>query len=431
MLARRALAGLTFLSAATLASSALASGISLGKFGGIYGHANADGGLALYWNPALLSVDPGIFATLDASLVHRKARYFRETGTTDPDDIAANTGKGAVNTNGQLPMLAAGYVHDFGGTNFGIAAGVFPSFGGIAEWDRNANADPRFPGAIDGPQRWHVIETRLLILHYTLGLSATFKEIGLSIGATGALVSTTLDTVKARNLNRTDSLVDGAGFIQEGRAHFEGDDLGFVFTAGVAYEADNVRAGFNYRSGFDLEVVGPIRQAYATNAPTTEQGQVDLSLPHVMSSAVTPRFGNFEITLAGEYTVWSVMESNDVFATDTGQQILEIPRDLENALGAKLVPGYHIDDSWLVSALVGYDSSAVPDTTIEAGFMDANKVQYGVGGRYQGDWAKVSVSWHADHFQDLTITNSRVQPTANGRYTDRRDWFNVTLEGRW
>ncbi len=418
--------------ASTVASDAAASGISLGKFGGIYGHANAEGGLGLYWNPARLSIKPGLWGTIDASPVHRRAAYTREIDTTNAsrDEILVNSGRASVNTYAVLPYLALGYTHDFDSVNLGLALGAFPTFGGSAKWDRNNEAPPEFPGAVDGPQRWATIASILTVIHYTAALAVTFEDIGLSLGATGAYVDTTLDTIKARNLNTTDSLVDSRGVIQEGRAHFMGDAQKLVFTFGIAYEDKNVKAGINVRPKFDLKLIGPIRQAYATNPPTTEEGQVDFPLPSIVNYAVTPRFGKFELTLAGEIATWSRIKTHDVFATDTGTQILEIPRGLEDTITARLVPGWHFTDRWLGSMLIGGESSSVPEATVEAGFLDAPKVFFGFGGRYERKKWSIAASWHRERFLQVDVDNSIVRPTANGRYNDQRDFFNVTLEGR-
>ena len=419
------------------AGSAHASGISLGKFGGIYGHANADGGLAIYYNPARLSLDPGLYGTLDVSLVLRGASYDRETTTTNSSDptVAAaerrfNTGEATLNNVAPLPLLAIGYTADLEGIKLGGALGAFPTFGGIAEWDKK-DESAQFPGVVDGPQRWASIATRLVIINFTLAGSVTFEELGLGLGASVAYVHGDIDTVRARNLDETDALVDSAGFITEGRAHLDASDDAFAFSFGLSYERDNFKTGIHYRHSYDLELVGPIRQAYGTNPPApTEDGRVVMKLPAIINWAVTPRFGQFEATLAAEYATWSRLETNDVFTADTNQRILEIPRQLEDSVGGKLIPGWHFDEHWLGSVMFGFETSAVPTETLEAGFMDAPKLQFGAGGRFDADQVKISLSWHRDHFLEVTVDDSIQKPTANGSYRDHRDFFDITLEGR-
>jgi long-chain fatty acid transport protein len=420
------------LAISALSSEARASGISLGKFGGVYGHANSNGGLALYYNPARLSLDEGLYGTLDVSVVLRSATYDRVieiTPTTTPDEVRYNSGEATLATVGVLPLLAAGYTGDLGDMKLGGAVGVFPTFGGIAEWDKKESS-PTFPGVVDGPQRWANIGTSFVVLHYTAGVSATFEQIGLGLGASIGLVSAQIDTVRARNLNETDALVDSSGVIQEGRAHFDGSDTDFALSFGASLEQETITAGLNVRPGFELDLQGPIRQAYATNPPTTEDGRLNMALPTLVNAAVTPVFWPFEITAAAEYAGWSAVEAHNVFDADTGAPILEIPRKLEDTIGVKLIPGWHFDEHWMAALMLGYETSSVPTETLEPGFMDAPKLHVGLGGRLELEHVKVSVSWHRDQFFEVEADDSIQAPAANGTYNDHRDFFNVTVEGR-
>ena len=434
----RALSASASVTAAALAACLLspgeaqAGGISLGRFGGIYGNSNADGGLALYWNPAHLSLETGAFATVDTTLVSRRATYDREIDEANatPAEIETNSGRATTSALGVLPLLATGYTAGFDGVQLGAALGAFPTFGGFNEWDQNEDAPEEFPGALDGPQRWSAIAASLTIVHYTLGASVTFPDVGLSFGVTGAWVDADLDTVKARNLNKTDALVDDRGAIQEGRIHFRSEDREFAWSVGAGFDDDHVRASISYRAPYDAELIGPARQAYATNEPSTLDASLDFPLPGVLNMAVTPRFGELEVTWAFEYQTWSRVKSHDVFARETGQQVLEIPRSLKDTVGTRIVPTWLAGDRWRISALVGHETSAVPRETLDASLADSEKVLFGLGGGYDLGWLRVLASVTHDAYFNVDVSTSRHEPTTNGKFRDARDYLNVSIEGR-
>ena len=141
-----------------------------------------------------------------------------------------NAGEGSVSTGGVMPYLAAGYSIPVGNSvNLAFSAGGFLAFGGTGAFNKHLDAPSEYPGAVDGPQRWSSIATRMLIVHYTGGIALTIPSIGLSFGFTGALADASIDTVRAKNLNSTDDLLDQDGNLLEGRVHFEGGDTAFAW----------------------------------------------------------------------------------------------------------------------------------------------------------------------------------------------------------
>ncbi len=430
----RALAATALASATLLAApAATASGIGIGRFGGIDGHANSRGGLALYWNAANVAPEPGPYFTMDVSLINRRATYDRQIdeASATPEEIRYNTGAGTVNTIGVLPLLAVGWGANLGeALRGGVALGVFPTFGGFADWDKKGKNVPEYPGVVDGPQRWSAIASRLQVLNYTLAAAATLRDIGVSFGGSAALVDAELDTVKARNLNRTDSLVDSRGAIQEGRIHLLASDTALAWTAGVSLDDERVRAGVHYRAAFDLALTGNVRQAYATNPPTNLDAELGFPLPSLLDLAVTPIFGDFEATLALEYTTWSRVEEHRVVAQADGQEVLVIPRRLRNTVGARVVPALKVSDRWTLGVSVGYESSAVPPETEDAAFIDADKIMFGLGARYDAKWLKLGMSYVRDEYFAVKTENSIHAPAENGTFDDTRDYLQLTVEVR-
>src|SRR5205823_2498824 len=110
--------------------------------------------------------------------------------------------------------------------DIGVGLGAFVDSGGSASWDKNLKAPSEFPGAIDGPQRWASISANLLVVDLSVGLAVRHRRTGLSLGVAPLLAVTTFSTTRARNIDRTEDLVDSAGNLKEGRAYFSGSGMG-------------------------------------------------------------------------------------------------------------------------------------------------------------------------------------------------------------
>lgn len=426
--------------------SAHASGIALNRFGGIFGHANTTGGLSLFWNPSRMSIRPGGYFTVDATLVSRNASYVRriyddERERTDrvgnpyyndPGVQEANTGLATTSTLAVLPMLAGGYTFELPRLNVGIGAVLHPAYGGTAAWDKNLAAPSEYPGAVDGTQRWHGLASTFLILHGTLAGAITLPDAGLSFGAALSFARGEISTVRARNVNRGEQLVDANGYIQEGRIFFEGNDSDVGLAVSASLDRGPLTFSTQYRSGYNLTVRGDLRQAYATQPLIQIGAFLDFPTPHVWTTATSLRVRRFTGTVATDYSIWSRMRSNIIFVDiDPPDQLLEIPRNLQNTLSIRGLAEYEVVDGWTAGVSLGWDPSAVPANAIDAALSDADKWQVGAGVRtvFGGRWSTM-LSYTQDFYETVESVQSVHEPTANGTYKDARRWLNLSVEVR-
>lgn len=423
-----------------LGATAHASGITLGRYGGMFGHPNADRGLALYWNPARLGLHPGRFVTIDSTLVRRDASYDRVIFPDNPyydqpGVLETNVGLATTSTMAVLPYGAGGAAWELDEVNIGFALGAYPMYGGSAGWDKNPQAPDAYPGGLDGPQRWSGINSTFLILHYTGAFGITLTEWGLSFGFGISYADGTIATTRARNVNRSESLLDERGFIQEGRVYFEGDDHALSMHYGVSYDSDTVTASAVYRSGYNLDIRGDLYQAYGSQPPVQVRAFLDFPTPHVFQTAFTLRFGNVEMTGMTDYSAWSRMEANNIFVEkDPPDLLLEIPRNLRDTFSLRGMMGGNVGrhHRWHIAGMLGYDMSAVPEETIDAALSDAAKIQVGIGARGTiGEHLGLLTSYQYDIWSPVEADNSIHEPTANGIYRDSRHWVNLSLEGRF
>lgn len=435
------------------AAKAHASGITLAHYGGIYGHANADGGLALYWNPARLSQQEGFFFNLDFTGIRRKASYDRfadfdvlgrltnpypRAYMEDPqiraDFEAANGGLATTSAAAVLPYAALGYGRRFGNVGVAAAVGLVPAFGGAGEWDKNLAAPSRHPGAVDGPQRWSSISSSFMIIHYTSALSLTMHTpLGeTSIGGSLIYGTASIETTRARNLNRSDALVDPQGVIEEGRIYFEGGDSGLTGNIALSQRINLVTASLVYRFRQTFTISGDLDQAYSTQPRELIGAYTDFPTPPILQGAVSAELGPALLTGIIDYTRWSVMESNDIRATSNDQNLLRIPRNLRNTVSLRGLAEWSFSDRFSVGGTVGWDPSAVPPSTIDASLADADKIKLGGGVQVRvSDNLLLRSSLAHEFFFEVNARNNIQEPQMNGDFNDARTYLNLSIEGRF
>ena len=167
------------------ASSAAASGFATARFGGEHGHPTTENPTAIYYNPAGLAASEGTHLFADGLFALRRASYEhqRESADTEepPDAQGANHGKGTLLNFAAVPMLGAST--KIGAFAFGI--GAYVPFGGSEVWDDNTafENDPKYPGPVDGVQRWYDIEGTIQSTYLTAAAAAELWDSGMSIGA--------------------------------------------------------------------------------------------------------------------------------------------------------------------------------------------------------------------------------------------------------
>ncbi len=446
-----ALASMLLVFQAAAPRSAEAAGLTLQRFGGIYGTPNSDGGLATFYNPALLSLNPGFIFSVDGTLIHRSATYNRVIapfGAEDAEDpenptegelarydarVRTNTGLATTSTTAVLPYASLGYVHEFDTINAGFAYAPVAAFGGGGEWDRNEGAPSEFPGAIYGPQRWNSLSGGLTVIQHTLSVGVALKEFGLMFGGSLILATAELSVVRSRNLNAGDAPIDLQGNLQEGMVHFGAKDVQPTFTLAVACDRERTRASIVYRHGYDLDFVGPLSSAFATVAPVREDAYTQFPLPRMLQGALTGIFNNTSLTLTVDWTEWSVIEENDIRdEKDRDVILLKIPRNFNNTVSARLRLDQQLTDRWMLSFMAGFDPSAIPNTSVDPSLSDANKAQIGVGIQaILSDNLTLLASYTHDIYPKVTVTESVHEPRSNGAYTDTRLFLNVSLAGRF
>ncbi len=401
-----AVAGAALLSA----SPALASGFAVARFGGPLGNPVSVNPTAVYYNPANLALINRTQAMIDINWAYRSGSYERPasaidptTGDDEPDYVAANTGTGEVSNFLYSPMI--GVATDFN-TDAPIGFGIALSapFGGQAVWDANGVDDPNYPGAIDGAQRWYTIEGAIRTLAISAGFAYEIEPARLSIGISGNVYLSEVNTIRARNVDGSDSLYS------EGRSRIDVSGTDFGIGAGLTWEAieDTLFIAASYQSApnFDGRTVleGELSNSF-TATPDVNDVTFTQRLPDIIR--LGSRYAvneDLELRLFGDITRWSNFTNQCIIETSIlgdadpyefceidengdppeGNSIVQnLDRQWKNAFGIRLGGSYFVNDRIELMLDLGYDGNAVPDETLEPALMDMPKISTGLGGMFR------------------------------------------------
>ena len=413
-----------------------AGGFATARFGSEWGHVTADHPTSIYYNPAGMALGLGTRIFFEGIIAYRQASYERPAGAignvsdsqtgTPTDGIDANSGTGRLSNVLGSPFL--GIVTDFGIEGLGVGAAFFVPFGGQASWQRNNNFidSSRFPGAVDGAQRWATIEGSIRALYGSVGAAYRLKGPRLSFGTSFNVVKQDLNTIRARNATGTDDLVQPNGNVAEGRSLVNASATTMSIGAGVIWQPTRHSwLGFSYQSkpGFgETKLPGTLSNKLGVTA--VDEVDVDFvhNLPDIfrLGGRIRPS-SDIEFRLNGAYTRWSSYDNqclvdntnpdancalgdNGELTEETVGAIVNIHRDWHDNFTIAAGMSYWPDEE--LELLVGgaFDSNAVPDETLDASLMDMNKFSATLGGRWNvGDSLKVNVTYSHVFYASRTV----------------------------
>ena len=460
-------------------ASASASGISAARFGGEHGHPTTDNPTAIYYNPAGIALSDGTHIFIDTTTALRWASYDRPGVAPDVVnsqatlDIAPGANDGKATLFNAIAAPFAGVTSDFG-TDFiyGGLAVYFP-FGGSAVWDKNPTytGDNDFPGAQDGTQRWYSIDGSIRSMYITTALGFNIRKIGLSLGVTGSAIRSNVTTIRARNTNGSDDLLDTNGNLLEGRSYVDVSGWQGGFSVGAIYnllKKDMLWIGASYTSQPNVSggmvLKGTLSNALALSQPTVADVELLQQLPDIFRLGFRYRpTEKVELRLFADYTRWSVFERQCV--VDVSQEdrncdfdnvdsalddpenfggnahpsvVQHLPRYWRDGGGVRLGASY-----WFLPNLegylgAGYDSSAVPLETLDPALMDMNKYTLSMGARWQISKRVGAALTSTQVFYASTDTKGKNalnrfqaptrQPSAEGVYKQFIQLFNVYVD---
>ena len=425
-----------------------ASGFSVAHFASEHGHPTTSNPTALYFNPAALTLGDGLHLFGDLSVAVRRVTYDRTRAPSDapdpPDAIGANTGRGVLVNPLVNPVLAASLKLG----NLSLGAGFFTPFGGSVSWNtRPEFAGSRYPGPVDGVTRFQSIEGEIVTSQVSLGAAWHFDGTGLSLGVSGSVLRSFINDVRAWSNGGNDVTHEGRSLLDA-----SGYSLGFgvgalyevtpeVLWLGLSYQSrPNVSGGVHLHGSLDNDIGGP----------SSSNVDVSYDLPDIIrwGARYRPR-RELELRAFGDYTRYSAFSHQCAVVSGTpcdllssgaersGAKVLtNIPRDFHDSVGLRVGVSIWPRRSVEFFSGMGFESSAVPDRTMEPGLPDWTGASFALGARVALT-ARVHAALSYTHFvyvpRDVhgelaKYPSPSASPDASGHYTQQVGVGNANLD---
>ncbi len=411
------------LSVLLLAATAAASGLDAPAVGSPFsGPATVDAA-ALYWNPAQLGHVQAPTLQLGVGLVAGQLAYERERRGQyqyeDNFDIAepiaptdldgSKTGRAEEVTAGVLSPTGDLFVAIPLTRGAGLGIGAYAPYAAPVEWPE------------DGPQRWALQEVFLAMSHVSAGFGIEVVP-EFSLGASFSYVHGTASLKRVQDFaavddfgealgkppidQRNDFGIDAPSTVREldvlGRpfSFTDGTAHSFTFNIGIASRpVDDLVVGLTYDHGYDLEFEGDFALDMSDDFFTRDlaalgmqfeplvegKGTLKLSMPQrVMLGASY----DFDAALRGllriEWVRWSALkdlrihlESPELAQPEVGLPPTSdavIDRSWEDAVHLELGGRYAALATLGISAALGYQSPASPDSTVDVASPDGHRL---------------------------------------------------------
>jgi long-chain fatty acid transport protein len=458
------------------AGDAEAAGFASARFGGELGNPVATNPTALYYNPAGMAFSEGVDLFGDADLAIRHATWSHTAPAPGPSDQPnaqfGNSGNASLLNVFGGPAVA--------GTiklgNLAIGGGLFVPFGGRVNWGTNGALNTQYgpmpscamnqacPLAVDGVQRWHIIDAALTFIYISAG--AAYKFGPLSIGVTGNFIDSSITESQARTLGgQVDSTV-------ENRVNLDASGLNGSFAAGVMLEAvpDRLWIGASYQAqpGLGPQVLKGTLTYVSGKAPYysdtgTTQYPIDFheSLPDIYRAGIRWRATDaVEFRVFGDLTRWSVMQQQCINYSKASSSCLvhadgseaagstvlaNIPRNWKDTYGVRLSASYWIRRGIELFGGLGFETAAAPDSTLEPGAMDADNIGIALGARFKvtpslylaASYTQLQYLNRNDTSSTLAVKNGvavlapTLQQDGNGQYTQWIGIFDGNIEAKF
>jgi long-chain fatty acid transport protein len=434
--------------------SARAAGFATARFGGEHGNVTETNPFALYYNPGALGFSHSpLSSMLDVQVALRDASWTHTAPqpgpSQQPDSQVGNSGTATLFNAFGAPAI--GVTSKLGNLGFGI--GFFVPFGGFAHWDTNNQLDaqalaqhclasvkaPPCPRAAEGVARWHIIDGEVSSIYFSAGVG--YRLGPLSIGVSGNAILSTTRLSQAKNPNGA-TLPDSTS---EGRATLEVSGVNGSFGAGAMLELVPNRAwlGASYQAqpGLGQQTLTgtlDINDSVLSHPALQEHVSFIQWLPDIIRGGARWRVSDaVELRVFGDYTRWSVLKAQCVAlekkqpdgsftprdcnvypngSDATGGAIFtNIPRNWNDTYGVRVGGSYWMNPGVEFFAGVGYETGAVPDSTLEPTLMDADNVAGALGTRLMfEDGFYFAVSYTHLQFFDRDNTGKSQLETNNG-----------------
>jgi long-chain fatty acid transport protein len=225
------------------------------------------------------------------------------------------------------------------------------------------------------------------------------------------LYFSTVNTLRARNANGTDNLVSGTGSLAEGRSLLDVSGVHFGLGAGVLWEPIRnalwVGASYQSQPGFgSMHLTGTLRNTLGAAQPAPPADVLfTQELPDVVRLAMRTRpWRAVEFRVSADWTRWSNLDAMCLANDDVGDpdaacatrgdgslvnakyraDVIQIfQRRWDDGFGVRVGGSYFWEDALELYAGAGFDSNAIPDSTLDPALYDMDKLSFTLGATFR------------------------------------------------
>jgi long-chain fatty acid transport protein len=353
-----------------------ARGVGLGgAFTGI-----ADDGSAWYFNPA------GAAFADDTLMIGGEFVYAPRSFT--PVDASGTRGA-TQSATAASPVPSLGLVihpsSDGVPSRLALGAGVWNSFGGAISFPKMADANvPAINASTD------------LVIEVAAGAAYEVDDV-FSVGAAVRM------GIGAFSVDATSHPIPQANLSSMG--------VGIGATAGIMLRPIKpLSVGLTWRSGMNISTQGSGTADFTLNTPSTVNVQQVQHWPQQIALGAALKAGAVRLAAQLDWTQWSRFDQLLIEFPD--QPLNDQTFDLSWHDNYAVRGGVEVETGFgAVRAGAYYDTSAVPDRTIERQYLDSNKIGVAAGG--SGAFG----GWRVDGAIDFTLPGTRTVRDNRGDYT--------------
>jgi len=294
------------------------------------------------------------------------------TSVTTSNSYASTSGvKSDAEKGSFLPphFFYTNHLEDLGDGNWWLGLGVVAPFGLGTEWKVSTFG-------------YYATKTELELVKINPAMAYKLNDqLSLAFG---------LDYYKALSLiyaNNADVPygTTGARVVTEQELSGDGDGYGYNFAAHYK-GSDQLKVGFAYRSGTDLDAEGDI----TFGGTKAGSGSATLKLPATaalgFNYAPAPKW---DINLDLDWTGWSSYDELVIDAVIMGspEQIV-FPKDYDDTIAYRVGGQYQYSDKWAFRAGILMEETPLPEETYDPRLPDGDRTGYSIGAGYEdGPWS--------------------------------------------
>ena len=319
---------------------------------------------------SVVARNPALMSKLEGTQVSAALMYVQPdvslTGTSTNNGVpAAALNDNSIAPSAVIPAVYATHKYD---DKWSIGVGSYSQFGLSTEFDEDYVA-----GQIAGQTEIVTINT---------GISASYQvdeQWSVAFGVNHVYA----DAKIVRNLGATNTPLPAS----TDAVYLEGDDQGFGWNLGVAYQIDDAnRLGFHYRSETDITFEGSFSNqlpaALGGLAGQSLPGSVDITLPAIAEISGSHQL-NQQTNL--HYSVlWTGWNSFDKLAAEVGGAgtVFTKEENFSNSLRFAVGGDYQLSESVKLRAGLAYDESPADQDHLSISIPDTDRTWYSFGAEY-------------------------------------------------